>query len=449
VPVVTGCIAFLIFGRCAGMCAPYLAILAWVFRTKPKRYDAPLLIRRIISDYFCSYSNTMPCLRIITALLVLACCLVCLIKCTDRYPAGDQRGPYYAGSASCMQCHKDMADHYAHTGHFNTSSTVTGEKFKPFITALNGTVQFPNGQWVQMEQTGEKIAQAYYRNGILADRQSMDIAFGSGEKAWTFGYWKDGQLYQLPLTYLTGIKGWTNSPGFPADHPGYTRLIVGRCMECHSSYAAVEKNLEQGLRYTEKIEARSIIYGIDCERCHGPAAQHVAFHKDNPGVKTAEFMPAIRSLSRQRQLDLCATCHSGDPVNLRSIFAFVPGDTLSNYYMYYPGAAAKPDAHGMQLQSLMQSRCFLQSNLTCTSCHDVHQKENNIQAVFVQRCMSCHLKSGHAVTMRAANNYCVNCHMPLEASKSLDFNNSAAHHDIPYRLRTHRIAIYPASEATP
>lgn len=383
-------------------------------------------------------------MKIITALLFLAAFSICLFTCTSRYKVGDDpRGPAYAGAASCVQCHGEIAGSYAHTNHFKTSSKTDFEAVKKIITSLNDTVRFPGGQLVVLEAADKKIAQTYMLNGEPAASQQMDLAFGSGEKAWTFGYWKDEQLYQLPLTYLSELKRWTNSPGFPADHPNYGRLIIGRCMECHSSYATVQNSLEQGMNYTEKIAASSIIYGIDCERCHGPAAQHVAFHKDNPREKTAKFMTAIGSLSRQQQLDLCATCHSGDPVKLRSIFAFVPGDSLSNYYMYYP-EAVKPDAHGMQMQSLMQSRCFLQSDLTCTSCHNPHIKESNKKEVFVQRCMSCHLKSEHAVTMEGANNYCINCHMPLEASKSLDFNNSADQSGISYRLRTHRIAIYPA-----
>ncbi|SDC84868.1 multiheme c-type cytochrome [Niabella drilacis] len=385
-------------------------------------------------------------MKIITALLFLAGLSICLFTCTSLYHSGnDPRGTAYAGSGTCGQCHRGIAADFVHANHFRTSSETAVDAVKKVITSLNDTVRFPNGQLVLLEAVDKKAAQVYMLNGKQAASESMDVAFGSGEKAWTFGYWKEDQLHQLPLTYLSELKRWTNSPGLPADHPDYSRLIVGRCMECHSSYAAVKKSLEQGMRYTEKIDAGSVIYGIDCERCHGPAAQHVAFHQEHPQEKRPQFITAIRSLSRQQQLDLCGTCHSGDPVTLRSIFAFVPGDSLSNYYMYYPGAATNPDAHGMQMQSLMQSQCFLQSNLTCTSCHDTHKNEGNMQAVFVQRCMSCHLKSDHAVAMRSANNDCISCHMPLQASKSLDFNNSAEQSGISYRLRTHRIAIYPES----
>ena len=379
----------------------------------------------------------------ITVLVVLFGLAVCLLKCTDKNTRReDARGTQYAGAASCVKCHKDITDAYMHSNHFHTSSEVDFEKFKQLITALNDTVRFPNDQLVKLEVLHDKLSQSYILNGQQMNSASMDIAFGSGEKAWTFGYWKDGGLYQLPLTYLTELKRWTNSPGFTPNKPSYTRPIIARCMECHSSYAYAEKSLEQGMHYTEKINAATIIYGIDCERCHGPAAQHVAFHTDSPLVKTAKYILSIKSLSRQQQIDLCATCHSGDPAKLQSIFAFKPGDTLANYYMYYPGAV-NPDAHGMQVQSLEQSKCFLQSTLTCTTCHDVHTNERNKETVFIQRCMSCHQQSGHAVTMQQTNNYCANCHMPQQASKSLDFGNSTEIKDIRYRLRTHRIAIYP------
>jgi len=41
---------------------------------------------------------------------------------------------------------------------------------------------------------------------------------------------------------------------------------------------------------------------------------------------------------------------------------------------------------------------------------------------------------------------CIDCHMPLQVSKSLDFNKGTERKSIPYLLRTHRIAIDPEAE---
>ncbi|MBZ4191960.1 multiheme c-type cytochrome [Niabella beijingensis] len=383
-------------------------------------------------------------MKILTVLLLIICTAVCLLKCTDRRTAsGDPRGSRYAGAASCVQCHKNISDDYVHTSHFNTSAKVDAERFRKLIAALSDTVHFPNDQLVVLETAHSKLVQSYLLNGRQERSEPLDVAFGSGEKAWTFAYWKDDQLFELPLTYLSAIKRWTNSPGFQKDRPNYTRPIVRRCFECHSSYAYSENSLAQGQYAVEQIKANTVLYGLDCERCHGPAAEHVTFHQDNPQEKKARNMVSIKALSRQQQLDLCATCHSGDPVSLRSIFAFTPGDSLTNYYMYYPGSGKDPDAHGMQMQSLMLSNCYQQSSMTCMSCHDPHINERNKKEVFVQRCMSCHQQSTHAITMQQGNNYCISCHMPLQASKSLDFNNSTEQSDLKYYLRTHRIAVYP------
>lgn len=381
-------------------------------------------------------------MKLVTVLLILMALCTCSLKCTNKYgKSNDSRGPQYAGTAACMQCHKDITTNFAHTGHFRTSSPVDFNKFKQLITTINDTVHFSGDQFVSIEARNQKLVQAYFSNSKEIKAEPMHIAFGSGEKAWTFGYWKDDQLYQLPLTYLSAMKIWTNSPGFPMKEPYFTRPIVGRCMECHTSFTNVETEV-QGMQYTEKLQANSIIYGIDCERCHGPAAEHVQFQIDHPKETTAKFITPIKSLSRQQKLDMCATCHSGDPAKLKSIFAFLPGDTLSGYYLYSPMAGTSPDAHGMQMQSVMQSKCFQQSDLTCMSCHDSHTNEFNKQDLFVQRCMACHQQSKHATLMQQNKNYCINCHMPLEASKSLDFNNSAEQSNLKYSLRTHRIAIY-------
>jgi hypothetical protein len=398
-----------------------------------------------LSNLACSIKSKNS-LKAIITLIVLVGIVFWFITCTSQNDSdNDARGSAYAGSATCVTCHNDISNDYVHNGHFKTSSKTEFEAIRRIITAIDDTVHFPGNQFVVLKTADEKASQCYFLNGNLAKQENMDITFGSGEKAMTFGYWKDDKLFELPLTYLSELKRWTNSPGFTENYPSFSRQIIGRCMECHSSYALVQTQMGQrvGQQSEEKIYAQTIVYGIDCERCHGPAAQHVAFQTGHPEVKTAKFITRIGLLTRQRQMDLCATCHSGDPAKLKSIFAFLPGDTLSNYYLYYPGAATNPDAHGMQVQSLMQSQCYIQSdNLTCTSCHDPHKNESNMQTVFIQRCMACHQKSNHAITMLTAKNNCIDCHMPLMASKSLNFNNSAERNDITYKLHTHRIAIY-------
>jgi len=377
----------------------------------------------------------------------LAFMLLFFITCTDdNTSADDPRGSLYAGAASCISCHKDVSGSYVHNHHFNSSAKADLSYLKSLINDTNNVVPFVNGQKVLLSEKDAAIYQTWYKGNNLVHEAKTDIAFGAAVKAQTYGYWKDSQLYQLPLTYLTNEKIWTNSPGFPVDHPYFTRPMVSRCLECHASYAQVSLKRVGNLLQTKQVyNPATIVYGIDCERCHGPGAEHVKFQQENPTVKEAKYVTSIKSLGRQQQLDLCGTCHSGDPVHLKSIFSFLPGDSLSNYYVFYNGASGEPDVHGMQLPLLRLSKCFKQSTMTCTSCHDSHQSQENTQ-VFMDKCNSCHQQVKHNIDINLANNNCITCHMPLRSSKSLDFNNETKAHNIQYMLRTHRVALYPKEE---
>ena len=51
--------------------------------------------------------------------------------------------------------------------------------------------------------------------------------------------------------------------------------------------------------------------GVDCEKCHGPAARHVEFQTQNPKETIAKFIINPAGFSRQQSLDMCALCHGG------------------------------------------------------------------------------------------------------------------------------------------
>ena len=213
-------------------------------------------------------------------------------------------------------------------------------------------------------------------------------------------------------------------------------------LHAHTSFVQAKQEREGNLLQVKEVyNPSSIIHGIDCERCHGPAAQHVKFQEENPAVKQAKFITSIKSLTRQQQLDMCSTCHAGDPVKLKSIFNFVPGDTLSKYYLFFKGSSGEPDVHGMQLQLLQLSKCFQLSKMTCITCHTTHQSQQDKESI-INKCINCHQQVNHTIDIKATNNTCITCHMPLRSSKSLDFNNETEANNIKYMLRTHRIAVY-------
>jgi len=392
----------------------------------------------------------------LTAIGSLLAAVIFFSRCMHGQNRGttDPRGDEYASAATCAGCHSSIANSYAHNVHYRTSARVDSSITKQLVAGSRGQFYFLDSSYIRIEEDDHALFQSHYLHGEKSVSPRLDIAFGSGEKAQTFGYWKGNSLQQLPLTWYAAAHSWANSPGFTARRAYYDRVIVSRCFECHGSFVRKELVKDGPLSVTEHLDSSSIIYGIDCQRCHGPAAKHVEFHQKHPGEKMAKYIISIKTLPRQRQLDLCGVCHSGNDLSpQRSLFGFTPGDTLSHFY--FPGFGENtgvPDVHGQQMQLLASSRCFIKSSMTCGSCHNAHVPENQA-AYFVSKCMDCHQASAHAAEMRKEGEQkkrdfnltsatCIDCHMPLQASKVIHFNNGAGAKDIPYFIRTHRIAIY-------
>ncbi|MET0638280.1 MAG: multiheme c-type cytochrome [Chitinophagaceae bacterium] len=385
----------------------------------------------------------MPHIKIMFVLAFLTSIAALFIKCSGGVnTSSDPRGKYYAGSAACMTCHKGVADSYIHSSHNKTSGLVSTGEMGSFLSSANRSFRYDDSSSVTAEKLGMDFYQTWHHAGQPNRSEQMQLTIGSGEKAQSYANWKDGQLMQLPLTYLSENNSWTNSPGFPVSSPYFKRPILSRCLECHASYASKQEIPSGPMQVIEKIDPSSIIYGIDCERCHGPSIDHVRFHEEYPDEKKSRFITSINTLTRQQKVDLCASCHSGNDMDMqREIFGFRPGDTLANYIIpSFGNARNEPDVHGKQMQLLAASKCYRASQMTCQSCHDSHGPSPESQSVFVTKCMACHDKSSHATSLKNNAAACINCHMPLQASKKLEFKSGSG--SLLYMLRTHRIAVY-------
>ncbi len=384
-------------------------------------------------------------------LFLLACLVagvVALSRCGNRKSGGgDPRGDTFAAANTCVNCHKAIVESYAATAHSHTSAPASAATVKGSFTLPDNVFNFPSGYEVKMEREDSILYQAAYHNGALQQKQPFDIAVGSGRKAQTFLSWRNGQYFQLPISYFVPAASWANSPGFPADHPKFDRIIPSTCFGCHSSAVKV-KEVQEGMGLKEVFEKREMIAGIDCQRCHGPAAAHVSFHTANPEEKTAKHIARIDTLANIRKLDMCALCHSGLKPFQQSPFRFQPGDALSDFLLPtvpFPRKPAEMDVHGNQHQLLVASQCFVQSKtMNCASCHNPHTTERDLQ-MFAQRCMSCHQRDAHQKTKLSAEarqQNCINCHMPALPSTAITLLANGQTNPTPDSIRTHLIAVY-------
>ena len=184
----------------------------------------------------------------------------------------------------------------------------------------------------------------------------------------------------------------------------------------------------------------------------GLGAAHVAAEQAAAG----SHLPLKASLilnpahfSRDRQIDLCALCHSGvQRVAIKPPFSYEPGESLSHYFTPQPGPLQdRPDVHGNQVGLLQRSRCFRSSaQMTCSTCHNVHTTGQRIEA-YASRCLTCHQwqSCGESHKLGASiQGKCIGCHMPLQQTDSII--SVTAGEQVQATMRTHRIKVYPQAE---
>jgi len=302
-----------------------------------------------------------------------------------------------------------------------------------------------------MQKRDSGFYQVAYFKGEEKKAMRFDMVIGSGVMGQSFLTWRNNKLYQLPITYFTAADQWSNSPGFPNEKVMIDRPATARCLECHISYA---EGVSGSALEPVEFDRNKIIYGVDCQKCHGPAAKHVEYQTQHPDEKTAKYIVDPSKLSRAQQVDICALCHGGNIQKTKPSFEFTAGKILSDYFTIdtlnnYVLNSSNVDVHGNQVGLLKASKCFrMSSSMTCSTCHNTHENERGKTELFSQRCMSCHntadekFKTATHSQVSAIEKNCIDCHMPAQPSKSIAVFLQGEETPKASLLRSHFIGIY-------
>jgi tetratricopeptide (TPR) repeat protein len=305
-----------------------------------------------------------------------------LTGCAGHPPARQQAGDEYADAASCAICHATIAKTYRETG--------MGHSFYRPTAAV-----YPAPATFHHKASDQNYELSSHDGKFFQNDHQIDYVVGSGNHARTFLHRNpDGQLEEMPVSWYSEKGGYlAMSPGY--DNPKqehFRRIVPDDCLFCHNGYPSASRIAE----------------GIDCQRCHGPGKAHVQSSGKAPIVNPAK-------LTRDRQLDVCMQCHL-ETTSLRlpnairrydrALFSYRPGEPLTNYELFFdhaPGTGYDDRfevAH--QAYRLRKSACFLNSQMTCTTCHDPHQTQTADH--FIKICQSCH-EQPHSTAD------CLDCHM--------------------------------------
>jgi hypothetical protein len=400
------------------------------------------------------------CKSLLMCLLILAVVAICVTcigenKTNNKLVKEEQINAVafedFAGDEKCISCHKDFYNQHLSTAHHLTALPASEKSILGSFNKKDNSYNYTSDIRLVMEKRDSGFYQVAYFKGEEKKAMRFDIVVGSGKMGQSYLTWRNDRLYQLPITYFTAANQWSNSPGFPAKKVMIDRPVTARCLECHTTFAeGVPATAMEPMAFNHK----KIIYGIGCEKCHGPAKKHVAFHSEHPSEKDGKFIVNLAKLSRTQQMDACALCHGGNIQKTKPSYQFIAGNSLSDFFTmdslnFLAAQNGNIDVHGNQVGLLQATKCFKGSKmLSCITCHDSHSNQRGNLAYFSAKCISCHqttdqnmkTKSHQAVVSIQQN--CIDCHMPVETSKSIAVYLEGQETPKASIIRSHFIGVY-------
>ena len=395
--------------------------------------------------------------NITSVILVIVSCVFIAVRCINNDKAEENtlekvQFNDFAGAEKCISCHKDVYDKFIHTAHFLTGKPADEKYFKGSFEPGKNSFSYNPDLRVSMEKTDSGYYQVVYYKNEKKMSMRFDMIIGSGTKGQSFLSWRGNKLFQLPITYYSEADQWSNSPGLRADKIVTDMPVTSRCLECHTSFAeAISGPPLEPMEF----DHNKIILGVDCEKCHGPAAKHVEFQTKKKNEKKVKFIINPASLSRQQQLDACALGHGSNIKKTKPSFQFTVGKNLADYFKI---SSLNDDAvnngnidvHGNQYGLMVASKCFRMSKqLTCNSCHNSHENEKGSVELFSQRCITCHnindsvFKTASHTAVASVEKNCIDCHMPKLPSSLIAVKLQDEERLRASLIRSHFISVYP------
>lgn len=372
-------------------------------------------------------------------------------------------GSGYVGAQTCAQCHAVEYQHWQGSQHAKamqpaSESSVLGDFKDVTFTEAGITSTFfrRDGQFKVRTDGPDGKLQDYaiaYTFGVYPLQQYL-IGFPDGRYQALGIAWDSRSREQGGQRWFHLYPGQNLSPQDPLHWTGMQQNWNHMCAECHST--DLRKNYDP---QHQRFNTTWSEINVSCEACHGPGADHLTWARkegdwqrlnSTKGLSIAlderrgitwtladNASTAQRSTPRSsnRELELCARCHSrrgqfwdgyrfGQPLLDTHRLALLTPD------LYYPDGQMKDEVfnHGSFLQSKMQAK-----GVSCSDCHQPHTGQ--LRAPGGKVCLQCHIASRydtpqhhfHPAASKSAD--CVACHAPTTTYMVVD-----PRHDHSFRI---------------
>ena len=372
----------------------------------------------------------------------------------DQVVKSSVANPGYLGQQACAECHAKRVAEFQETRHFLANRVPSADIMPAGFEPGRGVYRVPElSLRFEMTESDRRFRQtAFPETGTPISAHSRpsapksvtsDIAFiygAAGGNDEVYFTWHDDRLYELPIVWLAPQNRWGASPFDRHGNGDFSRDMTIRCLECHNTW------FEHVPGSRNQYGHDNAIIGVTCEVCHGPGRDHVDFHRQHPQVKEAHDVIRPAHLSRERQMDLCAQCHSNALKHRGPAFNYRPGEPLDDFYVTLRTKHPEQDHVANQTTYLRQSRCFQQSdNLTCVTCHNPHRSRSTTNAGAAS-CRKCHATddcTDRKAIPAAVQDDCIGCHMPEHRKIQVFFQTEGDKYIAPVKRYEHRIGIYP------
>lgn len=352
----------------------------------------------------------------------------------------------YVGSAACAACHAEHCESFAQHPMGKSSALTPGRADIEDFTPSKAEFPYRKGRRFRVQRDEKQV---FHLEQLLDDNEqvvaqtsvSVTLAMGSGTRGKSYGFNRDGYIYQSPISWFSDRGGhWDLSPGYESRVHRFERAWSESCLACHVGRISVDRKNPDRLTppYFHEI-------AIGCENCHGPGAEHVkrqqsatAESPDMSIVNPVRLAPRLRD-------SVCYQCHLHGAFRTlrhgRNWTDYRPGMALEEVVCVFVESGPKTRGSSAdavsQADQMLLSKCYQASEgkLGCLSCHDPHRRPGDEEkhAYFRSRCNDCHADRGCTLPEEKRNlegNSCITCHMPrFEAADIV--HASQTNHRIP------------------